>query len=73
MVAAAAQGSGMGLTRGGARLHLLLLLPAAALVAALVLSTLSGIFQTALYRYAAGKPSQGAFASTDLQAAFCAK
>lgn len=43
------------------------------LVAALVLATLSGIFQTALYRYAAGKPSQGAFASADLQAAFGAK
>jgi hypothetical protein len=43
------------------------------LAVALVLSTLSGIFQTALYRYAAGKPSQGAFGSADLQAAFGAK
>ena len=41
--------------------------------ASLVLATLSGIFQTALYRYAAGLPGQGAFASDDLRAAFGAK
>jgi hypothetical protein len=40
------------------------------LLVSLALSALSGIFQTALYRYAAGLPSQGAFASDDLQAAF---
>jgi hypothetical protein len=43
------------------------------LTVAMLLSALSGIFQTALYRYAAGKPSQGAFASDDLRAAFAAK
>ena len=43
------------------------------LVAAMILSALSGIFQTALYRYAAGLPGQGAFASDDLRAAFGAK
>jgi hypothetical protein len=43
------------------------------LLAAMVLSALSGIFQTALYRYAAGLPGRGAFASDDLRAAFGAK
>jgi hypothetical protein len=43
------------------------------LLAAMVLSALSGIFQTALYRYAAGLPGQGAFVSNDLRAAFGAK
>lgn len=43
------------------------------LVVAMVLSALSGIFQTALYRYAAGAPSTGAFAAEDLRAAFAAK
>ena len=43
------------------------------LAVSMVLATLSGIFQTALYRYAAGKPSQGAFAADDLRAAFGAK
>ena len=43
------------------------------LAVAMVLSALSGIFQTALYRFAAGLPSQGAFASDDLRAAFGAK
>jgi hypothetical protein len=43
------------------------------LVVAMVLSALSGIFQTALYRHAAGLPSTGAFAAGDLHAAFVAK
>ncbi|MFH1331535.1 MAG: DUF6159 family protein [Actinomycetota bacterium] len=43
------------------------------LTVAMVLSALSGIFQTALYRYAAGLPNQGAFASNDLRTAFGAK
>jgi hypothetical protein len=43
------------------------------LAVAMVLSALSGIFQTALYRYAAGVPTQGAFSSDDLRAAFTAK
>jgi len=43
------------------------------LAAALLLSALSGIFHTALYRFAAGLPSSGAFASDDLRAAFVAK
>jgi len=43
------------------------------LVVAMVLSALSGIFQTALYRHAAGLPSTGAFATDDLHAAFVAK
>ncbi|MBN2114032.1 MAG: hypothetical protein JW785_07895 [Acidimicrobiia bacterium] len=43
------------------------------LAVAMVLAALSGIFQTALYRYAAGKPSQGAFSSDTLQGAFGAK
>lgn len=41
------------------------------LTVAMVMSALSGIFQTALYRYAAGADTgSGAFASTELQAAF---
>ena len=43
------------------------------LVVAMVLSALSGIFQTALYRHAAGLPSTGAFATDDLRAAFVSK
>ena len=43
------------------------------LVVAMVLSALSGIFQTALYRHAAGLSSAGAFATDDLHAAFTAK
>lgn len=44
------------------------------LTVAMVLSALSGIFQTALYRYAAGVGSDaGAFGSTELQAAFAPK
>lgn len=43
------------------------------LVVAMVMSALSGIFQTALYRHAAGVPSTGAFAADDLRGAFAAK
>jgi hypothetical protein len=43
------------------------------LAAAMVLSALSGIFQTALYRYAAGLPGHGAFAADNLRAAFTPK
>lgn len=42
-------------------------------VVVMALSALSGIFQTALYRYAAGMPSTGAFADEDLRAAFVSK
>jgi hypothetical protein len=37
---------------------------------AMVISALNGIFQTALYRYAAGTGSTGAFADLELQSAF---
>jgi hypothetical protein len=43
------------------------------LVVAMVFAALSGIFQTALYRHAAGLTSTGAFAAEDLRAAFVAK
>lgn len=43
------------------------------LVVAMVLSALSGIFQTALYRHAAGLPATGAFAAEDLRGAFGSK
>lgn len=42
------------------------------LVVALVIATLSGIFQTALYRYASGKPTD-AFPTATLEAAFAPK
>ena len=40
------------------------------LASAMVISALNGIFQTALYRYAAGMGSTGAFGDTELRAAF---
>jgi len=43
------------------------------LTVAMVLSALNGIFQTALYRFAAGVDTQGAFGSQDLGAAFAPK
>jgi hypothetical protein len=43
------------------------------LTVAMVLSALSGIFQTALYRYAAGMDTGTAFGSQDLGAAFAPK
>ncbi len=43
------------------------------LTVAMVLSALSGIFQTALYRYAVGVDAGGAFAGQDLGAAFAPK
>jgi hypothetical protein len=44
------------------------------LLVSMVLSALSGIFQTALYRYASGNAQGvGAFSATDLQAAFAPK
>lgn len=42
-------------------------------VVVMAMSALSGVFQTALYRHAAGLPSTGAFADEDLRAAFAAK
>ncbi len=43
------------------------------LAVVMVLSALNGIFQTALYRYAAGRDAEGAFAGHDLSAAFAPK
>jgi hypothetical protein len=43
------------------------------LLVAMVLSALNGIFQTALYRYAAGADGAGAFGGHDLGAAFAPK
>jgi len=40
------------------------------LAVVMVLSALNGIFQTALYRYAAGRDTEGAFGGHDLSAAF---
>jgi hypothetical protein len=40
------------------------------LASAMVISALNGIFQTALYRYAAGVGSTGAFGGAELQTAF---
>ena len=43
------------------------------LAVVMVLSALNGIFQTALYRYAAGRDTEGAFGGHDLSAAFAPK
>jgi hypothetical protein len=64
---------GIGVAAGGALAAILIGLGVLWIVlAALVIATLSGIFQTALYRYAAGVPT-GAFDTASLEASFAPK
>ena len=64
---------GIGVAAGGALAVILIGIGVLWIVlASLVVATLSGIFQTALYRYASGIPT-GAFATSELDAAFAPK
>lgn len=66
--------AGAGISAGGAIAFVAITVAVVwALLVAMVLSALNGIFQTALYRYAAGLDGGGAFSRQELQAAFAPK